>query len=204
MTNLPITTQEPKPRLILASASPRRRELLDAMGCHFSVQSADIDEQQTVAECASDYVARLAHEKARAVFDLDMTSDHPVAILAADTIVAQGDIIFGKPKDQADAFQMWNSLQDASHTVITGVCLIFADGVQSCLVQSRVEFGPISDSQMHRYWQSGEPLDKAGAYAIQGLASAWVKLIHGSYSNVVGLPLRETNQLLSLVNHNWL
>jgi septum formation protein len=204
MINPSAITQENKPQLILGSASPRRRELLQAMGCHFSVQSADIDEQQNVAEGASDYVARLALEKAQAAADLQLPSDHSVAILAADTIVVQANRIFGKPKDQADAFRMWNSLQDCSHTVITGVCLIFGDVVQSCLVQSRVEFGPISDQQMQRYWQSGEPLDKAGGYAIQGLASAWVKLIHGSYSNVVGLPLRETNQLLTLVEHNWL
>lgn len=204
MTSSSVIIPEYKPRLILASGSPRRRELLEAMGCQFSVQSADIDERQKKTECTNDYVARLAQEKARAVLDLQSVSDHPHAILAADTIVAQDDMIFGKPIDQADAFRMWSKLQDNSHTVTTGVCLIFGDVVQSCIVQSAVQLGTISDAQMRRYWQSGEPLDKAGAYAIQGLASAWVKLIHGSYSNVVGLPLRETNELLTLVDHNWL
>lgn len=204
MTNSSVMVSKDKPQLILASGSPRRRELLESMGCQFSVQPADIDEGQKNKECATDYVTRLASEKARAVLDLQPESDHLKAVLAADTIVVQDEMVFGKPVDQADAFRMWNRLQAGSHTVITGVCLMIDDAIESCVVQSRVEFGEISDAQMHRYWGSGEPLDKAGAYAIQGLASAWVKLIHGSYSNVVGLPLRETNELLTLVDHNWL
>ena len=190
--------------LVLASASSRRRDLLQSMGCIFSVQVADIDESQREKESALDYVTRLAQEKALAVLERQQPADHKVAILAADTIVTKGDTIFGKPRDRQQAFQYWSELADSQHDVMTAVCLADRDKIEVKLVRSMVAFGSIEESQMYRYWLSGEPRDKAGAYAIQGLASAWVKFIHGSYSNVVGLPLRETNELLRKVGHNWL
>ncbi|MCL4170823.1 UNVERIFIED_CONTAM: hypothetical protein GTU68_020133 [Idotea baltica] len=128
----------------------------------------------------------------------------PAAILAADTIVCQDETIFGKPKDKDDAVRIWQKLSDADHQVMTAVSLINAENETSCISVTRVRFDAISAEQMQRYWQTGEPLDKAGAYAIQGYASAWVQQIRGSYSNVVGLPLHEVNGLLKTINLNWL
>ena len=188
--------------LILASASPRRRELLDSMGVEFRVHVTDIDESRRQGEDAEDYVTRLAREKAKAA-QIDVQNDK-VAILAADTIVVQGDTIYGKPRDFAHAQQIWQSLSRAEHQVMTAVCLLVHDRLNVKLSVTEVEFCAVGAAQMQAYWESGEPKDKAGAYAIQGLASAWVKFIHGSYSNVVGLPLREVNELLSTIDKNWL
>jgi len=189
-------------KLVLASASPRRAELLSSMGVNFSVQASEIDESRREGEASEDYVIRLARDKAGAV---QSTVDHAnVAILAADTIVVQGEGVFGKPKDFEHAQRIWQTLSSSKHQVMTAVCLLVHDklSVKFCLTE--VEFGAVSAEQMQAYWASGEPQDKAGAYAIQGLASAWVKLLHGSYSNVVGLPLREVNELLSAIDKNWL
>lgn len=188
--------------LILASGSPRRREMLTQMGVEFTVQVPDIDESRRPDELAEDYVTRLAREKARAV--AAMQTDKTIAILAADTIVVQGERIFGKPRDFAHAQQIWHNLSAAKHQVMTAVCLLVHDRLSVKLGLTEVEFATITERQMQAYWASHEPQDKAGAYAIQGLASAWVKVIHGSYSNVVGLPLREVNELLSTIEMNWL
>lgn len=188
--------------LILASGSPRRREMLTQMGVEFTVQVPDIDESRRPDELAEDYVTRLAREKARAV--AAMQTDKTIAILAADTIVVQGERIFGKPRDFAHAQQIWHNLSAAKHQVMTAVCLLVHDRLNVKLGLTEVEFATITERQMQAYWASNEPQDKAGAYAIQGLASAWVKVIHGSYSNVVGLPLREVNELLSTIEMNWL
>jgi len=193
-----------KTSLVLASSSPRRKDLLTAMGCVYQIQHASIDESRFENELAAEYVNRLAKEKAEEVNRQYALNSTEVAILAADTIVCQGETVFGKPKNKDDAFQIWTQLSNTQHNVITAVSLIACDKVSTRLVSTMVEFTEINETQMHHYWSSGEPLDKAGAYAIQGLASAWVKLIHGSYSNVVGLPLRETNDLLKDVGHNWL
>ncbi|MEM7357583.1 MAG: Maf family protein [Pseudomonadota bacterium] len=209
MTDHPMDTKSAgRPVLILASASPRRRELLSAMGCEFVVDAADIDETRRQQESPEKYVQRLAREKAAAVAARLHSASPPntaaPVVLAADTIVAQGQNIFGKPSDREHAYAMWQSLSDTQHTVMTAVCLHYDGEVDLELVQSQVQFCAIGEQQMARYWESGEPADKAGAYAIQGLASAWVQLVHGSYSNVVGLPLHETNRLLKSVGHNWL
>ena len=190
--------------LVLASSSPRRKDLLTEMGCVFKVQHASIDESRLENELAAEYVNRLAKEKAEEVKQQYVLNSIEVAILAADTIVCHGETVFSKPKNKDDAFRIWQQLSNSQHNVITAVCLMVCDKVSTRLVSTMVEFIEINETQMHQYWSSGEPLDKAGAYAIQGLASAWVKLIHGSYSNVVGLPLRETNKLLKEVDHNWL
>ena len=189
------------PRLILASASPRRKELLASVGVGCEVQPADVDESRRSSEVVERYVERLAVAKAQAVANKSIGGS--TAILSADTVVVAGQNIFGKPADQEDAFQMWKSLSGRTHKVITSVCLLVDQNQYIETVSTEVCFDQISDAQMQRYWSSGEPLDKAGGYAIQGLASAWVKFIHGSYSNVVGLPMYEVNTLLKKVGLNW-
>ena len=193
--------QDNAPCLILASASPRRRELLESVGLEFNVHVTDADETRRDSELPEDFVARLAREKAKAA---QAELGNELAILAADTIVVQGNGVFGKPQDFEHAKRIWTSLSGAKHKVMTAVCLAHNARLQVRVSITDVEFVVISEAQMQSYWLSGEPQDKAGAYAIQGLASAWVKLINGSYSNVVGLPLREVNQLLSTIELNWL
>lgn len=190
-----------KPELILASGSPRRQAMLSDMGVPFSVQISGVDEARRDNEQPEDYVTRLARDKAIAAHA--KAPKHAV-VLAADTIVIQGERVFGKPRDFDHAKQIWQALSNAKHQVLTAVCLKVADRQNVKVAITDVEFGAISESQMHAYWASNEPQDKAGAYAIQGLASAWVKNISGSYSNVVGLPLREVNQLLTTIDLNWL
>jgi len=189
-------------KLILASASPRRRELLESMGVAFEIHATAIDESRKDGEISEDFVIRLAREKANAAYR--ELADPNVAVLAADTIVVQGDNVYGKPSDFEHAQQIWQSLSSAKHRVLTAVTLLVRDKLSVRLGVTEVEFGRISIEQMQAYWASGEPQDKAGGYAIQGLASAWVKLLHGSYSNVVGLPLRDVNELLSTIDQNWL
>jgi len=188
--------------LVLASGSPRRREMLESMGVIFSVHVTDTDESRNAGEAPEDLVTRLARDKAKAAHT-DLAKDG-VAILAADTIVVQGDFVYGKPKDFEHAQQIWHGLSGNKHQVMTAVCLFHDSRASVKLGITEVEFGRITLEQMERYWLTGEPLDKAGAYAIQGYASAWVKAIHGSYSNVVGLPLREVNELLVTIDRNWL
>ena len=202
--------------LILASASPRRREMLNQMGVPFTIVSADIDETRKVNEDAKTYVTRLAAGKAQSVYDrilntnfedkniVKLASNGSIAILSADTIVIQNEQIFGKPKNKQQAFRVWNQLSGTEHIVMTAVCLLIDNKVTENCVSTKVTFNSLTESQMERYWASGEPLDKAGAYAIQGLASAWVKQVHGSYSNVVGLPLSEVNAMLQKIELNWL
>ena len=189
-----------KPKLMLGSASPRRRELLGNVGCVFEVEVADIDESIIAGEQPLDYVARVARAKA----DHLSIEHRNHAILTADTVVASDAHIFAKPEHREDAFEMWRQLSDGWHQVSTAVCLLYRDFEEQVVVSTQVRFAAISDEQMLDYWQSGEPQDKAGGYAIQGLASAWVQEVRGSYSNVVGLPLFETNKLLRRVGHNWL
>jgi len=192
-------------QLLLASGSPRRQEMLTQMGVEFSVHVTDTDESRKAGEAPEDFVTRLAREKAKAATQgLEPQPDDSVAILAADTIVVQGDFVYGKPKDFEHAQQVWHSLSANKHKVMTAVCLLHRGRTNVRLGVTEVEFGRITAEQMLRYWQTGEPLDKAGAYAIQGYASAWVKLINGSYSNVVGLPLSEVNELLATIDKNWL
>ena len=177
-------------KLILASGSPRRQQLLRDMGVDFEVHVTNTDESIREGEAAQDYVSRVARDKAQVAAD---ELGDQCAILAADTIVVKNDRILGKPRDLEHAQQIWSSLNSSSHLTMTAVCLRVAAKSSVRLVTTEVKFGNISVEQMQRYWQTGEPQDKAGAYAIQGFASAWVKLINGSYSNVVGLPLREVN-----------
>ncbi len=182
-------------RLILASASPRRKELLEQLGVHYICAPADIDESPSVDEAPSDYVQRMAQEKARATALVYPPLDG--AVLSADTIVVLDGKVLGKPRDYADALFMLTRLSGRKHSVLTAVCLLSVAGMACEVVETEVEFLPLSQALCEVYLGTDEPWDKAGAYGIQGLAGAFVHAINGSYTNVVGLPLCETWQLLS-------
>jgi septum formation protein len=172
---------------LLASASPRRAELLRAAGLSFEVRVAAVDEAVLPGESPEVYVRRVAEAKAGAVARLDPTTP----VIGADTAVVVDGQILGKPGDHDDAARMLRLLSGRSHQVLTGVCLVAARGGVEItrLAQTTVEFAPLSPDELDWYVASGEPLDKAGAYAIQGLASRFIERIDGSYSNVVGLPV---------------
>ena len=171
--------------LILASASPRRQELLRNAGIAFTVETADVPERRRPHESPLVFARRLAREKAAAVF-----ARHPQDfVLGADTIVVVGRAILGKPRDAADARRMLRRLSGRTHRVITAVCLL-GPAVEDTRAQTtRVTFAQLTEPEIRAYVSSGEPLDKAGAYAIQGLASRWISGIEGCYFNVVGLPV---------------
>jgi septum formation protein len=180
-------------KLILASASPRRRELLEQLGVDYLCDPAAIDESPLAGEKPEDYVRRMAREKAAAVAARHTSSRW---VLAADTTVVLGDDVLGKPRDHFDGLGMLARLSGRSHSVLTAICLHGAGEAQGELVETRVEFVPLSREVCEAYLATDEPWDKAGCYAIQGLGGAFVRSIQGSYSNVVGLPLSETWQLL--------
>jgi septum formation protein len=172
--------------LVLASASPRRQEILRNAGITFAVQSADIDETVRQGESPRECAERLAREKARAVAKQQPGS----FVLGADTIVVVDGMVLGKPRDETDAARMLRVLSGRGHEVITGVCLIgpgWTESVQS--ERTLVAMSEISDREIQAYIETGEPMDKAGAYAIQGIASRWIPRIEGDYFNVVGLPM---------------
>jgi nucleoside triphosphate pyrophosphatase len=181
-------------KLVLASRSPRRAELLRAAGIEFTVRSVEIDETPRDGELPRDYVRRLAEEKALAVSSNE--SDESEAVLAADTTVVLGSEIMGKPVDAVDAIRMLRALAGRKHNVITGVFLKRGTHVAGDVASTDVWVAPMSDAEIAEYVASGEPMDKAGAYAIQGLASRFIERIDGSYSNVVGLPIALVYRLL--------
>jgi septum formation protein len=183
--------REPGP-IILASRSPRRAELLAAAGIAFEVLAADVDETPHPNEAPAAYVERLAIDKARAVLALRPTA----RVLGADTTVTIGGEILGKPTDADDAARMLRMLSGRVHEVHTGVSLISARGVQSGVDTTRVWFAAMTDEDISWYVATGEPVDRAGAYAIQGLASRFIPRIEGSYSNVVGLPVAMVSSIL--------
>ena len=180
--------QEQQPVLRLASASPRRRQLLELIGVPHVVTAADIDETPRAAEAAADYVLRLAREKAAAVRALH--ADLPV--LAADTTVHVDGHILEKPRDEADCIRMLGLLSGRTHQVFTGLCVAGTAPSALTVATSEVTFRRITRSEMHAYWASGEPRGKAGAYAIQGFGAVFVAHVAGSYTGVMGLPLFET------------
>ncbi len=184
------------PVIALASSSPRRRELLAQLGVSFSLVKADIDESVQPAEAPAHYVQRLAEQKARA--GLSRLSQ-PMPVMGADTIVVAEGQILGKPADFAEFNRTMQLLSGRCHQVMTAVALLDDKRCLSALVSTEVCFRPLSAEDISRYWQSGEPQDKAGGYGIQGLGGRFVQRINGSYSSVVGLPLCETEQLLQ----NW-
>lgn len=179
-------------QLVLASASPRRRELLAMTGIPFTIDAPDVDEHCDLG--ARDAVAELSRRKAEAGAAL-----HPgKVILASDTLVAIDDMPLGKPQDEEDAFRMLKMLSGRWHHVYTGVCVIDAQGRQYAGVDATaVRFGDMSDSEIRAYIATKEPMDKAGSYALQGIAGLWVEEIQGSSSNVIGLPLTLTRRLLA-------
>lgn len=184
--------------LFLASGSPRRRELLTQIGVPFQVVSASIDETPLPDECPAAYVERLARAKARAGREhlLVLSVSAPFCVLGADTAVVLDDQILGKPVDEADALSMLMALSGREHEVLTAIAILAAERCETRVVRSRVSFRTINQQEAARYWASGEPQDKAGGYAIQGLAAVFVAGLNGSYSGVVGLPVCETAELL--------
>ncbi|MCD8523603.1 MAG: Maf-like protein [Saccharospirillaceae bacterium] len=183
-------------QLILASASPRRRELLQQIGVKFRVDVADIDETPLLAEPPAAYVARLALDKARKV-----AAENPgFVVLGSDTTVVLDNGILGKPENDADAVRILTALSGRCHQVMTAVALVNDEQQRVQTVVTNVHFAPLSRAQINAYVATGEPADKAGAYGIQGLGAVLVDAIEGSYSNVVGLPLTETAALLQAFN----
>jgi septum formation protein len=185
--------------IILASASSRRQELLTQIGVRFTVCSQYIDESIRIGELANDYVSRMAQEKANSALSaLCVTKDSSdTLVLAADTSVVCDATVLGKPLDEADAVDMLRRLSGREHRVLSAVTLSTQDKQRTVLSESRVRFREISIEEAQQYYRSGEPLGKAGAYAIQGYAAVFVEQLVGSYSGVMGLPLFETAQLLA-------
>lgn len=177
-------------QLVLASASPRRAELLRAAGIEFSVRVADLDETPQPGEAPPDYVLRLSYEKALAV------AQPGELVLGADTTVVVGNEIAGKPVDEADARRMLQLLSGDWHEVLTGVSLVRDAQVCAELAVTRVKFAPLSKAEIDWYIATHEPFDKAGGYGIQGFASRFVEQIEGNYANVVGLPVQTVYRLL--------
>jgi nucleoside triphosphate pyrophosphatase len=181
------------PVLRLASASPRRQELLTQIGVPHAVEAADVDEDSRHGETAMAYVERVARAKADAVWQ--RLRDLPV--LGADTTVVLDGASLGKPRDRAHGLAMLSALAGREHQVLTAVALVSAAGTRCVISASTVRMRASTALERDRYWDTGEPRDKAGGYAIQGLGAIFVESLHGSYSGVMGLPLFETAQLLA-------
>jgi septum formation protein len=186
-------THQTEPRLYLASSSPRRHELLTQLGVRYAVVEANIDERPRIDESPKAYVRRMALEKAQA--GAARKQDKPV--LAADTSVVLDGRILGKPVDEADGLAMLACLSERTHQVMTAVAMLDQGRVHAALCTTQVTFRTLSTAECAAYWQTGEPADKAGSYAIQGLGAIFISHIEGSYSGVMGLPLYETGCLLS-------
>jgi len=178
--------------LILASASPRRAELLQNAAITFIVEPAHVPEEPLPDEAPLEYAQRLARAKARAVYALHPNS----AVLGADTVVVVDEHLLEKPEDERDAARMLRLLSGRMHQVITGVCLVALAFERTEAEVTRVVFSPLSEDEIVFYIRTGEPMDKAGAYGIQGIASRWVERIEGCYFNVVGLPLPRVYRML--------
>jgi septum formation protein len=185
--------------LILASSSPRRQELLAQTGLRFTVAAANINEDLLPNEAAAAYVQRLAEEKAQAIWNANQAADSvddPLIVLGADTCVVCDSCILGKPTDTADARRMLELLGGRTHAVLTGLAVISSGKIARDVEITQVTFNQLNDREIAQYIASGEPLDKAGAYAIQGYAARWIPRIEGCYFNVVGLPIARTISLL--------
>jgi len=180
------------PVICLASISPRRRELLAQIGVPHTVSAAHVDESLLPDESPADYVARLATLKATTVRD----RGEALPVLAADTTVVLNGVVYGKPADRADGLDMLARLAGRTHEVLTAVALATQRGVALRVNVSSVRFRNIERAEIERYWETGEPRDKAGGYAIQGYGAVFVMALNGSYSGVMGLPLLETAELL--------
>lgn len=177
--------------IVLASASPRRKELLQQIGVPFEVKIADVDETPLANERPYDYVLRLALSKAGRV-----AADTRLPVLAADTTVVLNDRILGKPESVQHWREMLQAMSGQEQQVMTGIALVHPDGIEACVVTTHVRFRELPDAMIDAYIATGEGLDKAGGYGIQGMGAVLISKIEGSYSNVVGLPLTEVSQLL--------
>jgi septum formation protein len=184
------------PVLRLASVSPRRRELLTQIGVPHLVTGAHIDESVHPGERPHDYVQRMARTKAQTVWEQDLS----LPVLGADTTVVLDGKVFGKPADQADAARMLGLLSGRTHEVLTAIALASKEGLEMRVSVSAVRFRSLTADEIAAYWETGEPRDKAGAYAIQGLGAVFVESLTGSFSGVMGLPLFETSELLRAAN----
>ena len=182
------------PTIILASASPRRQELLRQVGIGFEVLAANLEETRRPHESPVEYVQRVAADKARYVAGLATVRGRPV--LGADTEVVVEDEVLGKPRDRAHAAQLLRRLSGRTHTVLSALCLVLPASEHRRLSESRVRFAVLSDAEIENYVASGEADDKAGAYAIQGRAASFIVRLEGSYSGVMGLPLYELREIL--------
>ncbi len=183
-------------QLFLASQSPRRRELLRQIGAEFEIVDVDVPERREAGESPEDYVSRVAREKAGAGL-LQVAAVRGALVLGADTEVVLDDDVFGKPVDAADAAAMLRRLSGRRHRVVSTVWVVSAGREEHATSLSTVEFMPLNDAAIAAYVSSGEPFGRAGAYAIQGRAGAFVRHLEGSYSGVMGLPLYETASLLA-------
>jgi len=183
--------------LVLASGSSRRHSLLNQLNLVYSVSVPDVDESVGLDERATTYVCRMAHSKALAVSE-QYSAKH--AILAADTIISLQEEIMGKPKDIQQAKNILHKLSASEHEVLTALCLKKNENIYETMLGTKVKFRSISSSEIDAYCLTTEPYDKAGAYAIQGLASSFVEYIVGSYTNVMGLPLKKVCDLLTRAN----
>jgi septum formation protein len=184
--------------IYLASASPRRSALLDQIGVPHRVQAVDVDERARGGEPPDQYVRRLAVLKAETLWQ-KLAAAQRQPVLGADTAVVLNNEILGKPRDEQDCQRMLKLLSARTHQVFTAVALRASDGCQSRVNVSEVTFRKLADEEIRRYWRSGEPADKAGAYAVQGRAALFIERIAGSYSGIMGLPLFETGELLAAV-----
>ena len=180
-------------KLTLASGSPRRADLLRQLGLSFSVVVPSVDELPRRNEDSLKYVERMANDKNAEIRKRLESVD---LVLSADTVVVYQSRILGKPKSKTEGLSMLRLLSERTHKVITGVTLTTKTQKKFCFVETKVKFRRLSDHEMHAYWMTKEPKDKAGSYGIQGLGALFVSRIEGSYSNVVGLPLMETGELL--------
>lgn len=185
--------------LLLASQSPRRRELLAQIGVRFRVLDVDVPEVREAGETAHDYVCRLAEAKARAGSRLWPDA----AVMGADTIVVHNNAVLEKPRDQTDALRMLSRLSGSRHHVYSAVSICRGSQQATRLVTTEVTFRSLTEAEIAAYWNTGEPQDKAGSYAIQGFGAVFVENLSGSYSGVVGLPLAETQALLAQFNIGW-
>ncbi len=186
-------------QLLLASASPRRGALLDQLGIRYQIHPAELHEEPQDLELPDHYVQRLAAEKSLTAQTQTRTT---LPVLAADTEVVLDGEIFGKPEDEDHAVSMLKKLSGREHFVLSAVSLRHGDQHWASLSVSQVLFMPLEDHEIRAYWRTGEPLGKAGAYAIQGLGSLFIERLAGSFSGVMGLPLRETSALLKQVGIN--
>lgn len=188
--------------LYLASASPRRQELLRQVGIAFEVMPANIIETRKSGEAPNDYVKRVAADKARSIAQKVKAQGKPRApVLGADTEVIVDDEVLGKPRDRAHGLAMLARLAGRRHQVASAVVVIDGDRELSAMSESFVTFESMSARQIEEYWDSGEPVDKAGGYAVQGLAARYIRHIEGSFSGIVGLPLYELEKLLTQIQY---